>query len=211
MKRYLKAQEVKKAQDIIENNFLQRKQEVERKRHERSVRLIQRVYRGYRDRERTKDFIRQRKDLMKLRQEEDAIRNSLIYKLRNTLGWRVKLQSDTPLERVNALYPWYMKDIVAEAIEFNWTDACRLLVLHEEYLAKHKVKSGRIQKWKARLLVYLSERGYRGAEKRYKEKKREYDSALTVFYNVSMCICMGMGMHMGWVCIGMHMYVYIIC
>eukprot|EP01031_Cornospumella_fuschlensis_P030603 gene30603-36977_t len=183
VKRHLEEQEIKKAQDVIEKNFQQRKLEVEKKRQDKAVRLIQRVYRGYRVRQMTKEFIRQRKELMRLRQEENAIRDSLLYKLRNSLGWRVKLQSDTPLERVNALYPWYMKHIVAEAIENNWTDACRLLVLHEEYLAKHQVKSGQFQKWKNRLLVFLADSGYKGAEKRYREKKKEYESALTVFYN----------------------------
>lgn len=98
---------------------------------------IQRVYRGYVEREKIKRFIEERKQFLALRREEDKVRNSLWTKFLSFIGAPIVLQTDTPLERVKKLYPWYMHRILAECIENQWTIACHMLVEHEEYLKEY--------------------------------------------------------------------------
>lgn len=123
----------------IANSFENRKKELAKLKVEKAVRLVQRVFRGYRKRLEIAPFLAERREFLKLRKIEAAERNKLTYKLCSAMGIAKTLKSDTPLERVYKLYPSYMHTILGLSVDNNWTYACKLLTEHEERL-KGEVK-----------------------------------------------------------------------
>ena len=83
----------------IADAFAKRMQELERRKRVRAAIDIQRVLRGYWKRKTLKDFLGERREFMKLRRQEEGLRNSIYYKLLFLLGFPIALQSDTTLER----------------------------------------------------------------------------------------------------------------
>lgn len=149
-----------------------------------SIQTIQRIYRGYKKRQEIKDFIQQRKEFLKLREEENQYRNAWTTKLLGWMGFPQIFESDTPLEKVHKLYPWYMHHIVAECIENQWNDACQMLIEHDEYLIG-KPKATLLQYLSARINVYFNQKKYQKVCDIYNAKVLLVNTAKENYYNVS--------------------------
>lgn len=186
VKKHIENKEIEKAQALIEKSFQARKAVVEMKLRTKAALNIQRVYRGYQGRKKIHAFIQERKELMAKRHIEDAIRQSVLYKLKSFFGFSIMLETDTPLERVKKMYPWYMHHIVAACIENNWTDACRLLTEHEKHLAKTSAtkKATWMDYVKAEIAVYYARKRYDKALRQFEERSALVDTAASTFYNV---------------------------
>jgi hypothetical protein len=83
----------------ISDAFAKRLQELERMKRVRAAIDIQRVLRGYWKRKSLRDFLAERREFMRIRRQEEGLRNSIYYKLLYILGFSIPLQSDTTLER----------------------------------------------------------------------------------------------------------------
>lgn len=94
--------------------------------------LIQRIFRGFICRKKLVNFIEERKKFFNLRKMELNKKNDIIYKLKNFLGIAPILLSDTPLEKINKMYPKYYRKIIEECLENNWQYGCELVRQHDE-------------------------------------------------------------------------------
>eukprot|EP00981_Chlorochromonas_danica_P008642 scaffold2263_cov187-Ochromonas_danica.AAC.8 len=187
VKQFIDEQTIVKAKDAVEKSYQARKKEMDDKRREKCALFIQRVYRGYRCRKKVSDFVQERRALAVLRKKEDAIRSSLLYKMKMLFGFSIILESDTPLERVKKVYPWYMHKIVAASIENKWTEACKLLIEHEQHIKKsHAIRKPTIVDYlRAELAVYYAKKNFLKAVKQFDDRGAEVDNAIQSFYNAS--------------------------
>lgn len=172
----------KKAKEI-DDLYKKRQEELYRQKVIKAVVTVQRCWRGFCGRRRSAAFVQARREMMLVRQDEDKVRTSWWYRLQMFLGLPPKLLSDTPLERVKKLYPWYMHQIVAECIENQWTEACQLLVEHEERLARAP-KSNILQRLGVRWQILWTQRHYEQLQRRALEVATLVDAAATSYYNV---------------------------
>lgn len=111
--RYFSLEILEKEKELLKKNEEQlqvMEEEKEKEKAEENVLIkaatdIQKLFRGYKCRERVNHIKKQHKKLEKLREEkrkaDDAVRNTLKYKLENVFGCAPKLESDKPHERIN--------------------------------------------------------------------------------------------------------------
>jgi hypothetical protein len=119
---------------------LKHKQMAEDKRRQVAAGLIQRVWRGRRAYGLIKEFLDERREFLHLREKEMHIRMGIWFRIRQMLGFPMHLKSDTILEKVHKLYPFYMHHILAACIENDWAMACQLMEAHEEGLKRGRAK-----------------------------------------------------------------------
>jgi hypothetical protein len=175
------AEEQKKKE--IQATYERHQLELHKQKELEAIQFIQRVYRGYYIRQRIKDFIHERKDFLILREQENKLRNSLLTSLLNMIGFTQVFDSDTPLEKVHKLYPWYMHHIVAECIESKWNDACQMLLEHNDYL-KNKPKSSFLQYIQVKIHLYFVKKAYEKSCNIYDAKVIMVNNANENYYNV---------------------------
>jgi hypothetical protein len=180
---YMQQKEKEKKENEIKEVFEKRQKELHVKKMLDAVVTIQRVFRGSVGRRRIHQFIEARKEMMLVRLDEDRLRESWLYKLKTLFGFPPKLKSDTPLERVKKLYPWYMHRIVAECIENQWSEACKLLVQHEERLSQSAQKFNILQRMIAKWHVMWVRRKCDQMEKKMGEVEALVDVAATSYFN----------------------------
>ncbi len=175
----------KAKEEEIRNVFLRRQEELIKQNRIKAATTIQRVYRGHVGRSEMKAFIDERKKFFELRRAEDAKRASIWYILQSLFGSPPLLESDTPLERVKKLYPWYMHHIVAACIENKWSDACRLMTEHEEYM-KHcaKKNAGLLEKWSAKWQLRKAKKNIAYIEEQLEQKDALVETAAKSYYEV---------------------------
>lgn len=190
---FMQQREREKKEKEIKDIYDKRQKELHVKKKLDAIVNIQRVWRGFCGRRRIETFIEARKQMMVVRQDENRLRESWWYKLKTFFGLPPTLKSDTPLERVKKLYPWYMHRIVAECIENQWSEACKLLVAHEERLAQSPKKSvSLVDNLLAQVNVMWAKRKCFQIEKKLVEVETLVENAATSYFNVSatlFCFC----------------------
>lgn len=98
-----------------------------RKRRDRGVTTIQRVYRGYRVRREVAPFLEQRRVFLLFREKEMPKRKAWLYQARDVFGLAPSLKSDTNKEKVLRVFPKYLRPTVKECVERKWGVYCELL------------------------------------------------------------------------------------
>lgn len=180
---FLQQRDKEKKEQEIREIFEKRQKELQGKKIVNAVITIQRVWRGHQGRRRIHQFVEERKEMMLVRRDEDRLRESWAYRLKTFFGFPPKLKSDTPLERVKKLYPWYMHRIVAECIENQWSEACKLLVAHEERLTRSTKKASLVESLLAQWQVLWAQRKIDQIEKKMVEVEVLVEAAATSYYN----------------------------
>ena len=154
---------------------------------EKAATTIQRVFRGYRGRLASKAYIAERKKFLELRKAEDEERQTFWYWLRNFVGVAPLLDSDTPLERVKKVYPWYMHHIVAACIENKWSDACKLMSEHDQYMKQHAIQNASmVSKWYSKLQLRWQQQTVQKNVKDIELKTTAVDNASAIYYEAQM-------------------------
>lgn len=201
---YLANKAINSKKKEIEDAFIKRKLELAKQHRLTSLTTIQRVYRGYRTRLQLAPYIAHRKEMMTLRLQEDQIRYSVIYQVRVLLGIPPALASDTPLERVKKMYPWYLHHIIGECIEQQWSEAVSLLIQHEQHLQQVKnanftagsnthylpAKLAFIERFllqlESRVSLFFATRKYKQVEKKVTLASQQVEAAAQRFHNAEL-------------------------
>jgi hypothetical protein len=95
---------------------------------EKSVRCIQRYYRGYHVRKNMRAFVIERKTFFVRRVLEMPKRKKFLYRLLASIGHVWNLPTDTNVEKVMNLFPVYLHETVRDCIEGKWKPACEMLI-----------------------------------------------------------------------------------
>lgn len=93
--------------------LLLRVAELQHKKEDCSVIMIQRVYRGFANRKKFREFITERKTYYTIRLLENEIRDTFLYGFLEFFGFAPILVSDTPCERIYKQYPKYAHAVIS--------------------------------------------------------------------------------------------------
>jgi SOS-response transcriptional repressor LexA len=167
----------------IQQAYEKRLKELQLLKEINSVVTIQRIFRGFQKRRQIEAFIEERKLFLLQRVEEDKLRSSLLTKFLTFIGFTQTFATDTPLEKVHKLYPWYMHHIVAECIENKWNEACAMIIEHDEYM-KHAPKSSFWEYYSLKFKIYFAKGNYEKAQQVYDAKVVMVNNASENYYNV---------------------------
>lgn len=125
-KRTIEIKKEFKKQEIARGLYAKREKE-----EADAVQLIQRVWRGTRIRRKLFPFLAKQGELLRLRERDNYIRKSYMYKFLKYFALAPKLKSDTYIEQVRNSYPTYMQSIIAECVRNDMNFASRLMQQHQ--------------------------------------------------------------------------------
>ena len=91
-----------------------------------AISLIQRVFRAHKVRKSLQGWKKEREKFLILRKADEKTRQGMTYRALEVLGMAPALRSDTAMEYVLRMYPWFLKPTVTDCVENDWDMAAML-------------------------------------------------------------------------------------
>jgi hypothetical protein len=153
----------------LADDFARRKAEQHEQKKLRSVTLIQRRWRGFKDRKDVVEFQQKRREFFQLRENQAYLRENPIYNFLAWWGVAPSLASDTTLERVLNGYPRHMHHILRECLNDNWKKAVTLQRQQDEHM-ENVGNPSMMKVFSARMSASSRSRAYQAAEQKLASK-----------------------------------------
>lgn len=158
----------------------QQEEMIQRKRQKSAI-VIQRVYRGHVCRLRMADAMEEAKQMTLHREDEDKKRETLVYKLLETIGIAPAMKSDTAIMRAKKMFPGYMHHIVEECIQYKWAIACDLLREEENFMKTIGANISAAEKLSSGVRLTAAQDNLRKVQKKMESEKKQYEKDLVAY------------------------------
>ena len=175
-----KARDEAIAEELKREAYRKQQEELAERRRQKAVITIQRTYRGVLVRRNIEDFIRRRKEFLRLREKEFPQREVWQYQLAAKYGRAKALDYDTNKEKILRKYPFSMHEVVAHCIERKWGVMCELLkpvdlgdLAPENLDFKNRVKAY-LGLQQALFSLYLAKSNVQSREKAHVRSRERY-------------------------------------